>query len=364
VVDVMTRSTPDLSGLHILAVDGEESNLALLRGSLQDAGYTNVEATTDPGAIPGLGGESRPVLLLLDVQMPEVDGLQVLARVAARGGTSVLALLADATEEAKGRVLTAGASDFVTKPVDRVELPLRVTNLLRMRQLQERRAQDLEAARLGMLDRLALAAEDRDDDTQEHAWRIGRTSGLLSRALGLSIPGSELIERAAPLHDIGKIGIPDSILLKPGPLTSEEFEAIKTHTTIGAQILSGERTPLLRLAEQIALTHHERWDGRGYPGALGDKDIPLAGRIVAVADVFDALTHDRPYKDAWPVEQAVGEICRESGRQFDPDVVEAFSRLDHAGMVSPQASYRAQGPVPTGPRARDSAPRTMSFGTP
>jgi len=360
----MAPSTPDLTRLPILAVDGEESNLPLLRGSLEDAGYTNVEVTTDPTAIPGLGGESRPALLLLDLHLREVDGLEVLERTAAIGGMSVLALIADGAEEVKRRVLAAGASDFVTKPVDRVELPLRVTNLLRMKQLQQRRAHDLEAARLGMLDRLALAAEDRDDDTQEHAWRIGRTSGLLARALGLSVAGSELIERAAPLHDIGKIGIPDSILLKPGRLTADEFEAIKTHTTIGAQILSGGSTPLLRLAEQIALTHHERWDGAGYPGALRETDIPLPGRIVAVADVFDALTHHRPYRDAWPIERAVNEISGGSGRQFDPDVVEAFSRLDHSSMVSTRAGYRAQGPVPTGPRARASAPLTTSFGTP
>ncbi len=205
---------------------------------------------------------------------------------------------------------------------------------------------------------VALAAEYRDDGTQEHAWRLGRTCVLLALDLGLPAREVELLRRAAPVHDIGKIGIPDSILLKPGKLTEEEFERIKTHTTVGAEILSGSRSPLLRMAEQIAISHHERWggsgypcalsaahvqpscsyherwDGSGYPCGLSGEQIPLPGRVVAVADVFDALTHQRPYKSAWEVKEAVAEIFHHSGRHFDPDVMTAFLRLDHPTLLS------------------------------
>jgi putative two-component system response regulator len=209
------------------------------------------------------------------------------------------------------------------------------------------RTRDLDQARLEMLDRLALAGEYRDDETQEHAWRIGHICGLVARGLGLPDAEVELIRRAAPLHDIGKIGITDLILLKRGRLSDEEFEVIKTHTRIGSEILAGSRSPMLRLAQRIALTHHERWDGRGYPSGLAGKAIPLASRIVAVADVFDALTHERPYKDAWPVEKAVAEIGEQAGRQFDPGPAEVFSTLDHPALLSraPHPSRPARDPL-------------------
>jgi putative two-component system response regulator len=342
----------DLKQLRILAVDDEESNLLLLRRILERAGYTRIETTSDPARVPGMFLESRPDLVLVDLHMPVVDGFGLMEQLAPLTGdrTDVpfLVLTADATEETKCRALSLGARDFLTKPFDQTELLLRVRNLLQVQQLQERlheqnatleeqvaeRTRDLERARLEILERLALAAEYRDDDTQEHAWRIGRTCALLARDLGLADAEVELIRRAAPLHDIGKIGIPDAILLKPGRLTDAEFAVMKTHTTIGAEILSGSSSALLRLAERIALTHHERWDGCGYPAGLSSDAIPLAGRIVAVADVFDALTHERPYKGAWPVEKAVEEILGQAGRQFDAGVVEAFSRIDHPTLSS------------------------------
>jgi putative two-component system response regulator len=348
----MTAQEQALKELRILAVDDEESNLLLLRRVLERDGYTHVAATTDPTRVPGMFVESRPDLVLLDLHMPGMDGFELMERLAPGPGDGpgvpFLVLTADATNETKRRALSLGARDFLTKPLDQIELLLRVRNLLQVQQLQDRlrehnanlenevaeRTRDLEHARLEVLERLALAAEYRDDDTQEHAWRIGRACALL--AIGLELPDSEveLIRRAAPLHDIGKIGISDAILLKPGKLSDYEFKTVKTHTRIGAEILAGSQSPLLCLAEQIALTHHERWDGSGYPAGLSGEEIPLAARIVAVADVFDALTHERPYKDAWPVERAIGEILGQAGLQFDPDVVDVFSTLDHSTLLS------------------------------
>ncbi len=193
---------------------------------------------------------------------------------------------------------------------------------------------DLEEARLEALERLALAAELRDDDTGQHTQRVGRLSALLAESLGLADDQVEMIRRAAPLHDVGKIGIPDAILLKPGRLEPDEFTAMKRHTDFGGEILSKSRSPLLRCAEQIALTHHECWDGSGYPLGLRQHQIPLVGRIVSVADVFDALTHDRPYKAAWSAERAVSEIQRLSGHKFDPRVVQHFMELFEQGSFS------------------------------
>jgi putative two-component system response regulator len=346
------RLDEGLSGLVILAVDDEDVNLILLRRLLERGGYSRVETTTDPLRVPELFAQTNPDLLILDLHMPGLDGFELIERLApAAGGPSgvpILVLTADANEAVMRRALSSGARDFVTKPIGETELLLRVRNLLAVqhlhRQLRERnaglelqvaeRTRALEQARLEILGRLALAAEYRDDDTQEHAWRIGRTCALLARAIGLAEWQAELIRRAAPLHDIGKIGIPDAILLKPGRLTEDEFDTTKSHTTIGAEILSGSQSSLLLLAERIALSHHERWEGGGYPDQLCGEEIPLAARIAALADVFDALTHARPYKQAWPIEQAVAEVIGERGRQFDPALVDAFTTLDHQLLLS------------------------------
>ncbi len=195
----------------------------------------------------------------------------------------------------------------------------------------------VEAAQLEILGRLARAAEYRDDDTGEHMGRVALTAGGLARELGLPDETVRLIKQAAPLHDVGKIGVPDGILLKPGRLNPEEFEAVKAHVRIGAEILAEGQSPVMQLAEQIALTHHERWDGGGYPNGLAGTAIPIEGRIVAVADVLDALTNVRPYKPAWPLETALAEIRAQAGRQFDPQVVEALERLA-TRRVTPRAS--------------------------
>jgi putative two-component system response regulator len=188
---------------------------------------------------------------------------------------------------------------------------------------------ELEAAQ-----RLALACEFRDDDTNQHAQRVGRTAALLASEMGLPVDEVELIRHAAPLHDIGKIGIADSILLKPGRLRPDELAVMQTHTLIGSQILAGSRSRLLQMGEIIARTHHERWDGRGYPVGLAGADIPLAGRLTAVADVFDALNFSRPYKEAWPLDAALAEMELSAGRQLDPELVRILRSLDHEALLA------------------------------
>jgi putative two-component system response regulator len=274
--------------------------------------------------------------------MPHLDGfgvLRALRDVLPRGAfVPVVALTADASRDTRDRALEAGAHDFLTKPFDATEVLLRIRNLIETRRyyvalqqhnrlLEERvaaRTAQLEQAQLEILQRLALAAEFRDDATGKHAWRVGRMAALLGEALSLPAGMLELLRDAAPLHDVGKIGIPDQLLLKPGRLTPDEHALMQTHTVIGANLLAGSEFPLLRVAEEIALAHHERWNGGGYPQRQHGEAIPLPGRIVAIADVFDALTHDRPYKRAWDLEAAVTEIRAQAGAQFDPAVVRAF----------------------------------------
>ncbi|RYF42894.1 MAG: HD domain-containing protein, partial [Cytophagaceae bacterium] len=300
---------------------------------------------TNPYEVSSLVTAFQPDIILLDLMMPGMDGFEVMEQMKPLVGPDdflpILVLTADTTEQAKRRALMLGATDFLTKPFDATELSLRLHNLLSRRFLHRRlqdqnhfldqqvqeRTEQLAQAEINTAECLAMAAEYRDDDTGQHTKRVGYTAARLACQLGLEDAEVALLERAAPLHDIGKIGIPDHVLLKPGKLTSEEFAVVKTHTSIGAAILARHHTPLLQLAAKIALTHHERWDGGGYPQGLVGEEIPIAGRIVAVADVFDALTHDRPYKKAWPVEVAVAEIENGAGTQFDPHIVQAFRHL-------------------------------------
>ena len=340
---------------RILVVDDEDANALLLHAILARAGYTAIEVTTDSGSVAERCLGHPPDLLLLDWHMPGRGGAEILAEIAALTDEPVwmpvLVLTGDTSSDTKRRALSLGARDFLTKPFDVAEVLLRARNLLQTRylrvQLQRtnellhervlQRTRELEDARLEMLDRLALAAEYRDDDTGLHASRIGRTSEMLALELGMDPAEASLLGHAARLHDIGKIGIADDLLLKPGRYTPAEFAAMQEHPAIGARILSGSSNELLTIAEAVAHTHHERWDGSGYPRRLAGEAIPLAGRIVAVADVFDALTHRRPYKPAWPVPQAVREILGQAGKQFDPRVTEAFARLPHTLLVHPPA---------------------------
>jgi putative two-component system response regulator len=251
---------------------------------------------------------------------PSEDDLAVLCGVAGH--------LSQAVETAEANQ----AKDRLLEEVRRQEGMLRDHSVL-LEHTVVQRTRELEEARIETLQRLAIAAEFRDDQTHQHTERVGRIAHLLATAIGLSDEDAAIIRRAAPLHDVGKLGVSDAILLKPGPLTAEEREIMKTHTVIGAQILSGSRSEILRVAEQLALTHHEHWDGRGYPRGIAGEAIPLPGRLTAIADVFDALTHERPYKEAWPLEDAVAEIVRSSGTQFDPRLVEAFTLLDHQQLL-------------------------------
>ncbi|PLS77690.1 MAG: two-component system response regulator [Chloroflexi bacterium] len=334
-----------LEHARILVVDDEQTNIDLLERILARAGYANVKSTVEPEQVLALCAHFQPDLILLDLHMPKLDGFTILQQVTSSLPTQaylpILVLTADISMEAKQRALAYGAKDFLTKPLERVETLLRIKNLLETRflhlsrenenqRLEEKvreRTDKLEQAQMEVLQLLARAAEYRDDDTGHHTNRVGHQSAQLAELLGLPAADVEMIRRAAPLHDIGKIGIPDHILLKPGRLTAAEFEVITTHAVIGANMLSGSQFPILRLAEQIALTHHERWDGSGYPYGLRGDEIPLAGQIVAVVDVFDALTHERRYKPAWSVAEAVAELERQKGRQFAPRVVEAFIQL-------------------------------------
>ena len=330
-----------LTAARILIVDDQPSNVLLLEGILHEEDYTGCRSVTDSRQVLPVFLEYRPDLILLDLQMPYLDGFEIMKQLRGRAPTGdflpILVLTADITPETKRRALAGGATDFLTKPFDAIEVILRIRNLLQTRMLHlqlegqnqlleqkvRERTAELEETQNEILERLALAAEYRDDDTGEHTKRVGRMSAQIALALGLPEAEVELIRRAAPLHDVGKIAIPDSILLKPGRLTPEEFEQMKTHTTLGAKMLSGGRFPLLQRAEEIAFTHHERWDGTGYM-LLHGETIPVAGRIVAVADVFDALTHERPYKRAWLQEVAIEEIKHQSSQHFDPRMVEAF----------------------------------------
>lgn len=344
----------DMTNARILIVDDEQVNIQILRRILGRAGFNDLITTVHPREAVPLFIERKPDLLLLDLHMPGCTGFEVLEMLHPNLDPTayfpVLVLTGDATSEAKTRALEGGAKDFLAKPFDASEVMLRIRNLLETRMLYAalqdqnmgledkvaERTAELEGSQIEILDRLARAAELRDDDTGRHTQRVGELSARIAAALDSSSVMVEVLRRAAPLHDVGKIGIPDGILLKAGRLTPAEFEIVKTHSTIGAGILSGGRSDLVTLAERIALCHHERWDGSGYPHGLDGDDIPLEARIVAVADVFDALSHDRPYRLRWPLDAVLAHIGQAAGSHFDPKVVRAL-------LESRCYSYTARG---------------------
>jgi len=338
------------SDANILIIDDHQANVDALKRILRSAGFGTVNSTTDPMVGVTLVQTCAPDLVLLDLHMPGLDGFGVLDAIRPHlSGDSylpVVMLTADSTGDTRRRALASGAKDFLLKPFDATEVVLRIENLLETRSLYRKvrqqntqlevhvaeRTRQLEQAQLEILQRLAAAAEFRDDETGEHTQRVGDLAARLAMEMGLPVERIDLIRRAAPLHDVGKIGVPDSVLRKAGRLTHQERRIMQTHVTIGASMLSGGQSALVRTAEQIARSHHERWDGAGYPDGIARERIPLESRLVAVADYFDALTHNRPYRPAWPVERTIRKVVAERGRHFDPGVVDALLSTGRQGF--------------------------------
>lgn len=337
-------SSPDarLTDGRILIVDDEKASRDVLRRTLRVLGFHDVHtARTGEEAMTSVI-EDPPDLVILDLQMPGMDGFNVLQALAplleGDGFLPVLVVTGDQDPKHRQRVLSSGAKDFLNKPFDVSELAARVLNLLETRKLHlearsanltleqrvHQRTQELGLAKDEIIFRLARAAEYRDDLTGRHAARVAAAASVLAAGVGLGADECEMIRRAAPLHDVGKIGIPDAILLKPGRLTSEEMAIMRRHTTIGAELLAHSTSDVIEVARVIALTHHERWDGLGYPNGLKGADIPIQGRVVALADALDALTHERPYKAAHPFHESLRQLILEAGTAFDPDVVAAL----------------------------------------
>lgn len=316
----------------VLIVDDIKDNITVLSGMLRDK-YRVLFATSGQDALR-IVAEQPVDLILLDVMMPGMDGFEVCRRLKSNLTTQEIPVifvtsLGDAGDETRG--LELGAADYLQKPCKpqivrmRVQLHLERHNTkAALERLVQERTFELNESRVEIVRRLGRAAEYRDNETGMHIIRMSKVSHLIARAVGLSESAADLILNAAPMHDIGKIGIPDIVLLKPGRLDGAEWELMKTHTLIGAEIIGDHNSDLLRLARTVALTHHEKWDGSGYPQGLVGEAIPIEGRIVAIADVFDALTSERPYKAAWTTVDAMNYMEQQSGISFDPHLLELF----------------------------------------
>ena len=360
---IPVSSDREMTKNKILIIDDEPINVRVCQKYLQELGYRHTSGLSDPSRAISQIEQDRPDLVILDVMMPGISGVDVLREIrsnAAMEQLPVLILTASTDRSTKLSVLEVGATDFLTKPIDPSELAPRVRNVLTVKQHHdnlknyackleeavELRTIELEASRQDVIRCLARAVEYRDDVTGRHVERVGQYAGMIGEALGLDAQTVRMLRQAAQLHDVGKVGIPDEILMKPNRLTPDEFDKMQRHTLfgkrivermtdqewskvrqhvmIGSRILDVPRSPLLAMAAKIALTHHERWDGTGYPLGLAGEDIPLEGRITAVANVFDALSSRRPYKPAYPVDRCFQIIKSESGSHFDPKIVETF----------------------------------------
>lgn len=343
----------DPSSVHIpenvpiLVVDDESAITKMITHTLNRSGYACMSAGNASEALDLLT-ENPFDVVITDVRMPGMSGVDLLKTIKAKYNTDVMVMTGFTEEYDYESVIMAGASDFIHKPVSFRELIIRLKRVLRLRYLMIEREQinrkleenveqlvkyssqlksahqDLQYAYLDTINRLVAATEYKDEETGDHIVRISRYCTLIAEKLGLPHETVELIQFASPMHDIGKIGIPDHILLKPDRLTKEEFDIVKTHTTIGASILENAKADVLKLSHEIALNHHEKYNGNGYPGGLSGEDIPISARIVAIADTFDALTSTRPYKDPYPFDVAVDIILSEKGQHFDPDIVDVF----------------------------------------
>ncbi len=344
---------------RVLVVDDNPETVDILNRVLKTIKNCRVEAVErGREALRRVSNpQTSPDLILLDIQMPEMDGYEVCRRLKADPATRNIPVLfitglSDHASEARG--FSLGAVDYIAKPFNLETVKARVRTHLelkhyrdRLEELVRQRTRQVRETRFEIVSRLAQASEFRDSETGLHIRRLSRYCAILGRAAGMNEEESDLLYHAAPMHDVGKIGISDSILLKPGALSEEEYEEMKDHTGLGARLLSGNDSPLFQLARQVALTHHEKWDGTGYPGGLAGEKIPLAGRIAAICDVFDALTSKRPYKTAWPVEQALEELKDQKGKQFDPDLVDTF--LDCLPeILKVREEYNTSAPDPDG----------------
>ncbi len=325
----------------VVIVDDDTFGLALLRTLVEKVGPVHVETFDDPLEAQAWCRNHDLDVLITDYEMPGMNGLSLVRALRAHPRTRdvpMMMITALEDRDIRYQALECGANDYLNKPLDAPEVRARVRNMLAVaegqRALQRRSdllAREVRSATASIVERereivlrLSRAAEFRDLETGSHIMRIAHFSELIARALGQSETECEQLFLASPMHDVGKIGIPDNVLLKPGRFNEEEFALMQQHTVIGHRILSGSQSELLQLAAEIALTHHERFDGAGYPHQRAGADIPIAGRIVAVADVFDALLSSRPYKRAWTVEEALGMIRVGRAKQFDPDCVDAF----------------------------------------
>ncbi|QCU90250.1 HD domain-containing phosphohydrolase [Thiomicrorhabdus sediminis] len=341
----MEVKVSDLKSSKILVVDDNQVNLNVIEATLHSLDYHNITCIKQPLDLIKLFEEQSFDLVLLDINMPLMDGFAVLALMQQMLDSDtlppVIMLTAQVDEESRVKALEGGASDYITKPFNRIELLKRVSihlenhhakrllkseNDILDQKVRERTAM-LEKAKLEIIYRLGRAAEYRDNETGNHVKRVSLIAEAIAEELGQDREYCQLIKVASPMHDVGKIGVSDTILLKPGKLTDEEFILMKGHVKIGAEILSESDSPMLKMAYQIALTHHEKFNGTGYPHGLKGQEIPLCGRIVGLADVFDALTSERPYKKAWSTKSALELILQQKGEHFDPDVVEAFLKV-------------------------------------
>ena len=327
--------------MNVLILDDEPINLKLFAHILKGVEGISISAFDDPVQALAWCRDNKPDLALVDYMMPGMDGMAFMAHLRmlyVDAPVATIMLTADAERSVRHRALRLGANDFLTKPADPVELRSRVRNILAQREAEmalRARAHSLSdavieaactiaASEADAVHRLARLAKCRDPETGMHQLRMAHYARVLAAGLGLDDDEQEVIFAAAPMHDIGKVGIPDQILLKPGPLDGAEMACMRSHAQLGADLLAGSRSPVLQAAAAIALHHHEKYDGSGYPGGLAGPAISLYGRIVAVADVFDALTTARPYKDAWDSERAFAMLEAGAGSHFDPSCVRAF----------------------------------------
>ncbi len=334
----------ELRGAKVVVCDDSITNVLMLKSLLEAEGIAGVTTLTDPRrVIESLSGESECDLLLLDLEMPHLHGFDVMEAIREQlperaAFLPILVITGTEALDAKTRALALGATDFVHKPFDQLEVVLRVRNLLRLRhayvrqcrlneeleQKVQARTAELTRSTDAFVHKFAQVCELRDVETGKHIYRVGRTARMLAEAAGLPHEVCFMIERAAPLHDVGKVAIPDEILLKPGELTDTEIRQMRMHTEIGEGLLNDHDSMMVQMAATIANSHHERWDGTGYPEGLRGESIPIEGRITAICDVFDALTSQRPYKNPWSVQDAVEYLVGQSAHHFDPKLVDLF----------------------------------------